>query len=230
MKKILNKIIHFLGRKNYSIDAKISSYNMLIILLEKLIQLFRGFFLKIFLKKSNGFVFIGKRVIIKHKNLVIFGKTIFLGDDVEINALSHNGVVLGNNVSIHRSTIIECTGGIRSIGQGIKIGNNVGISQNCFIQVRGDITIGNNVILGPYVKIFSENHNFGDISKNITDQGETRKGVIIRDGVWIGSGSIILDGVEVGENAIVAAGSVVTNNIEKNSIVAGIPAKIIKYR
>jgi acetyltransferase-like isoleucine patch superfamily enzyme len=164
----------------------------------------------------------------RYKSHIHFGKTIIIGDNVEINALSIEGVKIGNNFSIHRNSIIECTGVLRNIGIGIVIGNNVGIAQNCFIQVRGKVTIGNDVIFGPGVSIFSENHNYSDRSKFIHEQGETRKGVIIEDGVWVGSGAIVLDGVTIGRNSVIAAGSVVNKDIPSHCIAGGIPAKVLK--
>jgi acetyltransferase-like isoleucine patch superfamily enzyme len=106
----------------------------------------------------------------------------------------------------------------------------VGIAQNCFIQVRGEVIIEDNVIFGPNVSVFSENHNFGDPELPVTVQGENRKGVTIESGVWIGTRSIILDGVRVGKNSIVAAGSVVNKDVLPYSIVGGVPAKLIKMR
>ena len=172
----------------------------------------------------------GQHCKIKFKHKIKAGRTLTIGDYVEINALSKDGILLGNNVSIQKNTIIECTGVIREIGEGLIIGNNVGIAQGCFIQVRGHVTIGNDVIFGPGVSLFSENHNFNDPDIPIVLQGETRKGVYIEDGVWVGAKSIILDGVVIGKNSIVAAGSVVTKSIPPYSIAGGIPAKIIKTR
>ncbi len=68
------------------------------------------------------------------------------------------------------------------------------------------------------------------LSKYINEPGETRVGVTIQQGVWIAGGSIILDGVTIGANSIIAAGSVVNKDVAPNSIVGGIPAKIIKFR
>src|SRR6185437_562692 len=168
---------------------------------------------------SKGLLFLGPRCKIIHKSHLQLGKAINIGDNVEINALSIEGIRVGNNVSIHRNTIIECTGVMRSIGIGLTIGNNVGIAQNCFIQVRGKVIIGNDVIFGPGVSIFSENHNFTDLDKPIRDQGEKRIGVTIEDGVWVGSNTVILDGVIVGNNSIIAAGSIVNKNVEPYTIV-----------
>ncbi len=226
----LNRLIHRLGREGYEIDNNIGLYNLFLVLFEKFIQLIRGFFLKLFLNKSKGIIFRGKRCRIKHKNLIVVGKTFFIGDYVEINALSRKGVHIGNNVSIHRGTIIDCVGGIRSIGEGLTIGDDVGFSPNCYIQVRGNVIIKDHVIFGPGVQIFSENHNFSDPNIAVNEQGETRKGVTIEEGVWVGSRAIILDGVTVGQNSIIAAGSVVNKSIPAYSIVAGVPARVIKSR
>lgn len=230
MRKIINKIIHSLGRSNYVIDNSLSTSDLIIILFAKSIEVIRGLFFKLFLKKTTGLAFKGKHTKIRFKSKISVGKSIFIGDSVEINALSKNGIQIGDNVSIHRNTIIECTGVIRNIGEGLIIGNNVGIAQNCFIQVRGLVSIGNNVIFGPGVSIFSENHNYSNPDLFINEQGETRKGVIIEDGVWIASGATILDGVTVGNNSIVAAGSIVNKDVPPYAIVGGIPSKILKYR
>jgi len=230
LKKITNKIISSLGRTNYEIDPSISGIDLFLILYSRFFQLLRGFLLKIKLKKSKSLIFKGRRskVLFPHKMSV--GKTLIIGNNVFINALSKAGISIGDNVSILDNTIIECTGVIRNIGEGLIIGNNVGFAQNCSIQVRGKVVIGNNVIFGPEVSVFSENHKYDNLDKYINEQGETRKGVIIEEGVWLGSGSIILDGVKIGSNSIVAAGSVVNSDVLPNTIVGGVPAKKIKDR
>jgi acetyltransferase-like isoleucine patch superfamily enzyme len=225
-----NNLIGKLGRKGYKIDDGIKGKDLGIIFKIKFIEFFRGVFLKVFLKDSSGIVFKGRHVKILHKRKVECGKTLFLGDYVFINALSKNGIQIGDNVSIHRNTIIDCTGGIRAIGEGLIIGNNVGFSPNCYIQVRGQVVIGNNVIFGPGASIFSETHNHTDPEKFINEQGENRKGVVIENGVWVGAGATILDGVRVGANSIIAAKSLVNKDVPPFSIVGGIPAKILKNR
>ena len=230
IKDLINKIIHKLGRQNYSIDESLGNFGLLIIVYEKIFQIFRGLFLKIFLRKSTGLVFLGRNTRIKHCNKISIGKSVFIGDNVEINALSKQGVVLGNNVSVLKNTIIECTGVLQNLGEGLIVGNNVGIAQNCFIQVRGKVIIGNNVIFGPNVSIFSENHVFDIPDLPVSIQGVSRKGVTIEDGVWLGTRVVILDGVTIGKNSIVAAGSIVTKNVLPYTIVGGVPAQLIKNR
>jgi acetyltransferase-like isoleucine patch superfamily enzyme len=230
IKIFINKIIQLLGKENYKVDEHLSNIDLFIIVKSKLVQFIRGLVIKVQIKEAKGFIFIGKKCNLKHKNRISVGTTFTLGDYVEINALSKKGVRIGNNVSIQKQTIIDCTGVLREIGDGLIIGNNVGIAQNCFIQVRGTVRIGNNVIFGPNVMIFSENHNFSDPNIPIIHQGETRLPVLIQDNVWLGARSVILGGVTVGEGSIVAAGSVVNKDVPPFSIVGGVPAKIIKSR
>lgn len=227
--KLIDIIIRKLGKNDYSVDRSVKNRELVIILCEKAFQLVRGFYLKLFIK-SDGLIFAGKRCRIRYKHKIKAGKTLTIGDNVEINALSLHGISLGNNVSIGRNTIIECTGVIRNLGIGLEMGDNVGIAQNCFIQVRGKISIGNNVIFGPGVSVFSESHIFDDPELPVVLQGEKRQGVKIEDGVWVGAQAVILDGVRVGKNSIIAAGSVVNKDVPEYSIVGGVPAKVIKYR
>ena len=226
--KFINYIIGALGRENYKIDKHISWFSITIILFEKIIQLLRGLCIKFLFKKQNGLLFVGRRCTLKFKHLIKLGKSTNIGNNVIINALSKNGISIGNNVTIHDNTIIECTGVLNYLGVGLKIGNNVGIAQNCFIQVRGKVTIGNNVIFGPDVSIFSENHIIEDPYTPISKQGVVREDVFIEDGAWLGTKSTILSGVTVGKNSVVAAGSVVNKNVPPHTVVGGVPAKIIK--
>ena len=227
---IINRIIQKLGKKDYKVDAELSGRETFIILSEKMCSLLRGYWYRIFLKQCGGFLFVGKRCKIRHCHKIRTGKTIQIGDQVEINALSREGIIMGNNVSIHRNTIIECTGVIRNLGEGLVIGNNVGIAQNCFIQVRGKVTIGNDVMFGPGVSVFSEEHGFEDLEKPMISQAETRRPVQIGNNVWIGTRAVILGGVTIGEGSIIAAGAVVRESVPPYSVVAGVPAKVIRSR
>jgi acetyltransferase-like isoleucine patch superfamily enzyme len=230
IKNIINLVIRKLGKSNYSIDESISSGTLFALICTKIFQVFRGLLLKFRLKESKGILFLGKRTKIIDARNISLGKTVFIDDYVEINALSRKGVKIGDNVTIRKNSIIDCTGVIRELGEGIIIGNNVGISQNAFIQVRGMVEIGSNIMFGPGVSIFSENHDFSDTQKLLMEQPVNRKGVKLCDNVWVGANTTILDGVVIGEGAIIAAGSVVTKNVPPNCVVGGVPAKIIKER
>jgi acetyltransferase-like isoleucine patch superfamily enzyme len=227
---IINKIIQYLGKKDYKIDVSISKKELAIEVFSKLKFFLRGLILKIFVKESKGVIFLGKKCRISHCHKITLGKTILIGNNVVINALCKDGIKIGNNFSIQDNSIIECTGVLNQIGVGLEIGNNVGIAQNCFIQIRGSVKIGSNVIFGPNSSVFSENHNFTNKVKNIVNQGTKRSGVVIEDNVWIAARAVILDGVKIGNGAIIAAGAVVTKDVPPYAIVAGVPAKILKIR
>lgn len=228
--RFLNPIIQKLGREGYTIDAMVSQRDLFTILSVRFFQMLRGFFFKFKLKSSKGVIFVGRKVKIRYGYKIKAGWSLILQDHVNINALSKDGIIFGNNVTIHENTIIECTGVISNLGESLVVGNNVGFSHNCFIQVRGKVKIGSNVIFGPGVCLFSENHNYDRLDIYINEQGTNRKGIIIGDGIWIGARSIILDGVTIGDNSIIAAGSVVTKNVPSFEIWGGCPAKMIKKR
>lgn len=227
---ILSKLANKLGRENYFIDDSVTFKDLFFIIFVRIIQASRGMFYKLILKKASGILFIGRKTNIKFCSKISFGKSVFIGNNVAINALSKKGIVFGDNVSVLDGTIIECTGVLNNLGEGLSIGNNVGIAQNCFIQVRGKVVIEDNVIFGPNVSVFSENHNFENPDLPVNVQGVNRKGVTIKRGVWIGTRAVILDGVTIGENSIIAAGSVVNKEVLPYSIVGGVPAKLIKTR
>jgi acetyltransferase-like isoleucine patch superfamily enzyme len=112
------------------------------------------------------------------------------------------------------------------------IGNNVAFNNDCHIGCINRIEIGNNVLGAS--RIYITDHYHGEISAddlaNVpTSRPLTSKGpVIIKDNVWIGEGVSILPGVTIGENAIIGANSVVNRDVPPNSVVAGIPAKVIR--
>lgn len=193
-------------------------------------QAFRGLFLKPFLKTSKGFVFLGTHVKVRHAYQLSAGKNLILDDNVSINALSVNGIRFGNDVSVARDSILFCTGVIAQKGTGISIGDRTGIGARAFIAGQGGVTIGNDVITGPNIKIFSENHNFDDIQLTIKEQGVTKQPTVIGNNCWLGGGVTILAGAIIGDGCVIAADSVVTRSVPPNSVVAGVPARVIKTR
>ena len=108
----------------------------------------------------------------------------------------------------------------------VTIGNYTRIGIHC--TVIGPVCIGNNVNLAQGITVTALNHNFEDTSMRIDEQGISTKPVIISDDVWIGANAVILPGVTIGRHSVVAAGAVVTKDVPDNSLVAGIPAKVIK--
>ncbi len=117
-----------------------------------------------------------------------------------------------------------------TVPNNIYFGNNSGCNRYTYIDGTAGVYIGNNVLIGPSVKILTSNHIYDDISVPIRDQGWKYKPVIIENDCWIASNVIILPGVHIGKKSIIAAGSVVTKDIPSYSIVGGIPAKLIRNR
>jgi len=93
--------------------------------------------------------------------------------------------------------------------------------------IIGPVTIGSHVNLAQHITVTALNHNF-TTSENIDTQGVSTAAVTISDDVWIGAGAVILPGVTIGEHVVVAAGSVVTKDVPSHSVVAGVPAKVVK--
>jgi acetyltransferase-like isoleucine patch superfamily enzyme len=226
IEKVIGKLK---GNPNYKWESEYQMRELLVVLFGRSRQLLRGMIVKIFVR-SPGLIFVGTGVRIKHAHLVNAGRNLILEDGVYLNALSANGITMKDNVTIARNSTIVCTGVIAHKGVGVSIGKNTGINANAFIGGQGGIAIGDNVILGPGVMIFSENHVFADADTAIKDQGVSRVGVVIGNNCWVGAGVTILDGVNIGEGCVIAAGSVVTKSIPSNSIAKGIPAKVCKGR
>lgn len=115
----------------------------------------------------------------------------------------------------------------------ICIGNNVVIRPGTMIfadtEEDGNVIIEDDVLIGPGVHFYVNNHRFDNPRVPISKQGYYEsKGICVQKGAWIGANSIILLGVTIGKNAVVGAGSVVTKDIESNTVVCGNPAKEIK--
>jgi acetyltransferase-like isoleucine patch superfamily enzyme len=111
-----------------------------------------------------------------------------------------------------------------NFGYHTKIGKNVFINHACSFLDLGGITIEDDVLIGPRVNLITENHPVDPLKRKYLDL----KPVMIKRRAWIGAGATILPGVTVGENSIVAAGAVVNKDVPGNTIVGGIPAKVIR--
>ena len=114
-------------------------------------------------------------------------------------------------------------------GRRVSVGNNCNLAER--LKVIGDLTLGNDVMLGPEVVFISYNHAVDDLEVPMRAQGATEsKPIHVGDDVWIGMRAMIMPGVTIGSHAIVAGGSVVTKDVPEWAIVGGNPAKLIKYR
>lgn len=131
------------------------------------------------------------------------------------------GVISGS--PLHSSSAIQIPFYI-NIGQFTSIGKNVYINHACSFLDMGTITIEDDVLIGPKVNLITEGHPLNPAERSAL----TVKPIVIKRNAWIGAAATILPGVTIGENAVVAAGAVVTKDVASNTIVGGIPAKVIK--
>ena len=111
-------------------------------------------------------------------------------------------------------------------GQNIHLGDHVFLNVLCTILDCNEVHIGNHVMMGPSVQIYTAAHLLEAEPRN---QGmEVAKPIVIEDNVWVGGGAILLPGVTIGRNAVVGAGAVVSRDVAANTVVAGNPAKVIR--
>ena len=109
-------------------------------------------------------------------------------------------------------------------GRHTKIGRNVFINFDCVFLDFGGITIEDGVFIAPKVSLLTEGHPLSPENRHSLTAGH----IHIKKNAWIGANATIMQGVAIGENAVVAAGAVVTRAVPDNTVVGGIPAKIIK--
>ncbi len=113
---------------------------------------------------------------------------------------------------------------------GINAGKKLSIYYNTVLDGRGGIEIGDNVMIGPNTIIMSFNHDHMQTTTAMNEKGAVGQPIIIEDNVWIGGNVSIVGGVRIGKGSVVAAGAVVTKDVPANTIVGGVPAKVIKER
>ena len=134
----------------------------------------------------------------------------------------------GDNVSFSADCIFNSPGTIY-------LGNNIQLGSGAFLSaINTFIRIGNKVMFGPQVALIAGNHNTSVIGAFMLDVKDKCQAddqpIIIEDDVWIGFRTTVLKGVTIGRGSIVAAGAVVTNNVPRYAIVAGVPARVIQMR
>ena len=113
----------------------------------------------------------------------------------------------------------------------IECGENVSFGVCNYIQAGGGLILGNDVMLGPYVKIWTLNHRYEEVGIPVHEQGYTYKAVRIGQDVWIGANAFVMPGTELGDKAVVAAHSVLSGKkYPERSILAGHPARRIGER
>lgn len=231
LNKLLAPAMTAIGKEGFMVDPAVPVGYIARVSAGRLLTLLRGSLKRFGFGSTVGCPQIGRGVIIRCKQRVHLGPKVRIEDATYIDALSMDGVRVGANSLLGRGSRIECTGTLSSVGRGCSIGNNSTFGSGCYFGAAGGIRIGNDVIAGQNIRFHSENHNFEDPFQLIREQGVSHKGITIGNDCWIGAGAVILDGAHVGDGCVIAANAVVTDGAYPPfSVIAGVPAKIIKNR
>jgi acetyltransferase-like isoleucine patch superfamily enzyme len=113
---------------------------------------------------------------------------------------------------------------------GVRIGDRVLINVECYLSGEGGLTIEDEVLLGPHVKLLSAGHGIHGEHDSIARNSITHAPIHVGAGAWIAAGAIVLQGVTIGEGAVVGAGAVVTHDVPAFTVVAGVPARVVRAR
>jgi maltose O-acetyltransferase len=135
------------------------------------------------------------------------------------------GIGLRPGAGVHLGCYVWFSGPGQIRRSGVTIGTNTRVNRNCTLDLRGGLTVGDNVSISPEVMILTASHD-----AHAPDFAYRWAPVAIDDHVWIGTRAMVLPGVTIGRGAVVAAGAVVTRDVEPLAIVAGVPAKRVGSR
>jgi acetyltransferase-like isoleucine patch superfamily enzyme len=228
MRQIAIRIIQ-MRNPNFQLDSSISSLVLISFLWTNFWSILRGMKLY-FYGKNPKMALLGSDVKFFNLPNIRYGKYLKLGDHVYISALGREGVTFGDRVGIGAFSRVVISTTFNIPGEFIKIGNNVGIGEFAYLGGAGSLEIGDDCIIGQYFSCHPENHHYDNPNLPIRLQGVSRKGIKIGNNCWIGSKVTILDGVKIGDGCIIAAGAVVTKSFPANSVIGGLPAKLLKSR
>lgn len=192
---------------------------------------FRRLFLPFFFKRCGKGLVVGQGVTVREPNRISLGKKVVIDDLAAIDVRTRPGkdedafLEISDYVYIGRQSVVSAKYGK------IKLGAAVNIGSNSRIATRETIDIGESVLIASYVYVGAGNHRSDDLSRPVMEQDmEYKGGVTIGANSWIGTRATICDGVTIGKDCIVGAHSLVRENVPDRAIVAGTPAKIIRYR
>lgn len=157
----------------------------------------------------SDFARLGQGVVFEPGVLVFHPENIEIGDNVYVG---HGAILKG----YYKGRMI--------------IGPNTWIGQGAFFHAAGNLTIGSTVGIAPHVKILTSSHAEAGRDVPILDSPVEVAPVVIEDDSDIGIGAIVLPGLTVGRGALVGAGAVLTHDVPAYAVVAGNPARILRYR
>jgi acetyltransferase-like isoleucine patch superfamily enzyme len=171
-------------------------------------------------------VVFGVNVTLRHPHKIAIGDNVVIDDGCCLDAkgTDNKGITIGNGVFVGRNTILSCKNG------DIVIDDQANIGFNCEIFSASRVRVGKSVLMAAYTYLVGGDHLYDRVDIPVLEQGRTARGIEVDDNVWLGTHVVVTDGSRVGRDAIVGAGAVVVGEIPEFSIVAGIPAKVMRDR
>ncbi len=186
----------------------------------------RAFLYRLILQ-MEGMAAIENNVRLRFANYITLKNGVYLDQGSYLHACP-NGIEIGEDSIVMHGAVLHVYNFRGLPNAGIKIGRDSLIGEYSIIRGQGGVTVGDRVFTSPFTQIIAVNHIFDDPKRPFTEQGITAEGIVIEDDCWLGAGAVITDGVRVGKGSVVAAGAVVTKDVPPHSVVAGVPAKVIK--
>ncbi len=175
----------------------------------------------------EGIVAIERGVRIRFAGQVRLARGVYLDEGVYLHACP-GGIDIGENTFVMHHAELHVYNFRDLPHAGIKIGRDSLIGEFNVLRGQGGIQIGDRVYTSPLVQLVAVDHVFADPARPFVEQGILARGIVVEDDVWIGAGAIIADGVRLGRGAVVAAGAVVTQDVPPHTVVAGVPARVVK--
>lgn len=188
----------------------------------------RQIFYRPLFKRVGRKVVFGRNIVLRQAHKIELGDQVIIDDDCTLDAKGEDnkGIVIGDLVTIGRFSAIVCKNADIEIGSHVNIGTTVKI----IAANRGKIRIGNSLDIGSGCHFSGGSYDYSEADILPSSRRIKTRGITIEDLAWIGAGVIILDGVTIGTKSIVAAGAVVTKDIPPYSMAAGVPAEVKKVR
>jgi len=149
---------------------------------------------------------------------------VFLGRNLELEISKRGKVRFGRFVWVGDGTKIRCHEGE------VEIGPKTVLGQECTISAYRRVRIGEQCVIADRTMFIDFDHGMVEVERPIRVQGIYMKPVEVGSNVWIGYGAAVLRGVSVGDNSVLGTYAVLTKDVPANSVVAGIPARVIRMR
>ncbi len=175
----------------------------------------------------HGMAAIESGVRLRFANHIHLSSGAYLDQGVYIHACP-DGVYIGPGTLVMHGAILHVYNFRELPHAFIRIGCDSLIGEYTVIRGQGGVTIGDRVYTSPLVQILAVDHVYKDPSRSFVEQGITAEGIRIEDDVWIGAGAVVTDGVCIGKGAVIGAGAVVTCDVPPHTVVAGVPARVIR--